>query len=164
MYKLEIINCETEEKKELKFDSFELAKLYRDYHITFGTLSSCAKWVSEKDIKLEQKQFIIDEKYISSDGIMIKYYKITDGYKVRIYNESGVITYKELWDNLRLIRNNKLKDTDWTQLPDNNLTIEEKKEFRKYRDYLRGVTTLYNDSSVHSAKVYSFEDWKKYFK
>jgi hypothetical protein len=54
-----------------------------------------------------------------------------------------------------------LQLTDWTQLSDCELTIEDRKEFRSYRNYLRTLPVLYNDSTIVCAKVYSFEEWKK---
>ncbi len=40
---------------------------------------------------------------------------------------------------LKSIRNQRLANTDWTQIPDNNLTAECKEEFRIYRQALRDI-------------------------
>lgn len=40
---------------------------------------------------------------------------------------------------LKSIRNQRLANTDWTQIPDNNLTVECKEEFRIYRQALRDI-------------------------
>lgn len=42
----------------------------------------------------------------------------------------------------RSIRNQKLRDSDWTQLSDVNLTAECKADFASYRQALRSVDTL----------------------
>jgi hypothetical protein len=40
-------------------------------------------------------------------------------------------------DIIRMIRNEKLSDSDWTQLPDAPLSAEKKQEWLAYRAYLR---------------------------
>lgn len=164
MYKLHIITCGTGEEKIIKFDTFELAVLYRDYHLTFGNWSVGSKWINAKDLKENDKEYIVDEKFIPSESELKKYYKICTSHKIKIINENGNILIKEYWSKFREFRNFKLKETDWTQLPDNNLSVDEKKEYRKYRDYLRKLPTLHNDSTVKTAKVYDYEKWKKGYK
>ena len=47
------------------------------------------------------------------------------------------------WENRnqRELRNGRLTETDWTQLPDCPLTKEKVIEFREYRKYLRDLPT-----------------------
>ena len=68
---------------------------------------------------------------------------------------------EEQWNILRTKRTQFLIMTDWTQLADSPLSTAEKNEYRSYRGYLRVIPQLYDDATVFSAKVYSFEDWKK---
>lgn len=46
--------------------------------------------------------------------------------------------------NLRLMRSELLKDSDWTQMPDSPLTAEKKTEWATYREALRNVTSADN--------------------
>jgi len=48
---------------------------------------------------------------------------------------------------LRIRRNTKLVDSDWTQLPDVPLLEEKKEEWREYRQKLRDITKPENISS-----------------
>jgi len=160
MYKLYVFNSKTNEEKVLKFESMELAILYRDYHLAFGLWSTVSKWISEDDINESQKKFIIDSKYMEVNGVLKKFFKISDGFEISIKKEEKS-TIKEHWNLFRYKRELALKETDWTQLADVNLDTEERKEYRSYRSYLRDLPKLYDDNSVVYAKVYNFEDWKK---
>ena len=44
-----------------------------------------------------------------------------------------------LWDELIEKRNNKLIDSDWTQMPDSPLSGEKKTEWATYRQTLRDI-------------------------
>tara|TARA_Y100000034_G_C6663753_1_gene291109 strand:- start:185 stop:520 length:336 start_codon:yes stop_codon:yes gene_type:complete len=48
------------------------------------------------------------------------------------------------WIEVKLKRNNLLAGSDWTQLPDNNLTARQKSAWRSYRKQLRNVTSVFN--------------------
>ena len=61
------------------------------------------------------------------------------------WNGSNWITDNEQWMNIvRVIRNTKLAQTDWTQLPDNSLTAEQRTETQIYRAELRNVPAVVN--------------------
>jgi hypothetical protein len=59
------------------------------------------------------------------------YFSITDG--DLYYNPE----LEEMTKNVRVIRNNLLEDSDWTQLPDVQLTDDELASWRQYRQELR---------------------------
>ena len=160
MYKLYVLDDKTKEEKVLKFETIELAILYRDYHITFGNWSSVTKWVSEDDIAKDEKAFAIDSKYTNVGDKLKLFYKVTTGLKLKIQKEN-VGSVEEYWMLFRRERGIKLAETDWSQLPDCELNVDERKEYRNYRSYLRTLPSLHNSDSILSAKVYSFEDWKK---
>lgn len=46
---------------------------------------------------------------------------------------------KEFWDDIIDKRNSKLRDSDWTQMPDSPLTAEKKAEWATYRQALRDI-------------------------
>jgi len=52
---------------------------------------------------------------------------------------------RDYWQELREVRNSLLLRTDWTQLPDNNLTNEQKDAWAIYRQALRNITDEIND-------------------
>jgi len=54
---------------------------------------------------------------------------------------------ENLWNQIRRIRTTYLKDTDWTQLPDVNLSTESVQEYVVFRQKLRSITDDYNDPS-----------------
>ena len=94
------------------------------------------------------------------NGFLKKFFKIADGFEITIKKEEKSVL-KEHWNLFRRKRMLALQETDWTQLADVDLDTEERKEYRSYRNYLRDLPKLYDDSSVTYAKVYSFEDWRK---
>lgn len=54
---------------------------------------------------------------------------------LRVRNEEDRV--QKAIERLTRERNDLLKETDWTQLPDVPLTQDDKKKYRKYREYLR---------------------------
>lgn len=160
MYKLSVRDVNTEDEQILEFESAELAILYRDYHLAFGQWNSTVKWVEEKNLTHEQKRFVVDEKTELIDGVVVRFYKLAEGMEIQLEEISGD-SVKECWNILRSARNKRLQLTDWSQLPDNDLSTEEKKQYRNYRSYLRVLPKLYDDATIMQAKVYSFEEWKK---
>jgi hypothetical protein len=160
MYKLTVKDARTEEEQVREFETAELAILYRDYHLVFGQWNSVVKWVEEKDATPEQQRFIIDEKTELVNGNIVRFYKLAEGMEIQL-EEASNDAIKQCWILLRTSRDRMLKLTDWTQLPDTELSTDERKEYRNYRSYLRVLPKLYDDATIIQAKVYSFEDWKK---
>lgn len=60
-------------------------------------------------------------------------------------------------------RDQLLKDTDWTQLPDVPLDASEKKFYRKYREFLRNLPNNLR-SGNSSLRLMCFLDWKNWVK
>ena len=50
------------------------------------------------------------------------------------------MSFEQEWQELIDKRNNKLKDSDWTQLPDSPLSDAKKAEWATYRQALRDLT------------------------
>ena len=48
------------------------------------------------------------------------------------------------WDIIRNQRDRMLSDSDWTQMPDVNLSAEAKSEWITYRQTLRDITTTFS--------------------
>ena len=62
-------------------------------------------------------------------------YKVVEGKhtKGRVEEEVDIVS-------IRQIRNEKLAESDWTQLPDSPLSEEKKLEWKNYRQMLRDIT------------------------
>ena len=58
-------------------------------------------------------------------------------------------------------RNELLKETDWTQLPDVPLTQEDKKLYRKYRQYLRELPQDIKSGKL-KCELKKFKEWKEW--
>lgn len=157
MYKLIVRKDNIEQ--EYEFESAELAQLYRDYHLAFGHWNGISKWIHEKELTEEKKRFVVDERTELENGIIVRFFKLTEGIELKIEQAIGN-SIDECWIIIRNTRNKLLQETDWTQLPDISLGMDEKKEYRNYRAYLRTLPTLHNSDSIVKAKVYSFEEWK----
>jgi len=46
----------------------------------------------------------------------------------------------EAWQDIRIIRNSFLDNSDWTQVSDNSLTNEQRQDWAAYRQNLRNIT------------------------
>jgi hypothetical protein len=82
----------------------------------------------------------ITKDYIETTPILIsnKYYQNWDVVDASEEKKNQRISNK--WEEVRTIRNQSLKDSDWTQLSDSPLTVEKKMEWAAYRQALRDVT------------------------
>lgn len=77
-------------------------------------------------------------------------HKLVDGEFVEIVPTADEIL-QEGWFSVRTIRDGRLKQSDWTQVPDSPLTAEQRSEWQMYRQRLRDLPTDY-------AHVTSLED------
>jgi len=69
-----------------------------------------------------------------------KVFQREDETTVQISDEEMYAAAKKAkWDEIRLIRNNVLSESDWTQLPDITLTDEAKAAWLEYRQALRDL-------------------------
>lgn len=64
-------------------------------------------------------------------------------------------------DRVKRERLQLLIDTDWTQLPDAPVEPSVKKEYRKYRQYLRDAPMLVSSNKVRET-VMDFSEWRKW--
>ena len=63
-------------------------------------------------------------------------------------DEAWELNSTSFWVEVRILRDNLLTASDWTQIADNNLTDTEKAEWVEYRQALRGVPSV-NAEVVH---------------
>jgi len=67
-----------------------------------------------------------------------------------------VPTEDEMKENVKMIRNGYLQQTDFTQLDDAPFTVEEKAEYAQYRKYLRDYT---EEENWWLQNPKTFEEW-----
>lgn len=58
----------------------------------------------------------------------------------KVLREQQVEASRDYWEELRMIRNHLLFNSDWTQIPDSPLTSTKKAEWQVYRQALRDLT------------------------
>lgn len=66
------------------------------------------------------------------------------------------------WYRLRQKRDQLLAETDKTQLADFPLDTKVRALYREYRKYLRDCPTLFNEETIKTAKIKSFEEWQEW--
>jgi len=77
---------------------------------------------------------------ITSLGLFERAAELWDAKKKQIEDEAiQAELNRDYWQELRYIRFFKLTECDWTQLPDNNLTEEQKVIWQGYRQELRDL-------------------------
>ena len=60
--------------------------------------------------------------------------------KADIKAQLPIVEFDMAMENLRAKRNKDLQDSDWTQLPDNTLTSEQRNAWMQFRTELRNIT------------------------
>jgi hypothetical protein len=101
--------------------------------------------ITEQDILnnnfaiLEDNQIHISEHIIGEDG----YKRLPNGNFTRNFIIKTLTQEEKLDKWVRGRRDNELYNCDWTQLPDNDLTDEERVKWLEYRSYLRKMTEIY---------------------
>jgi len=69
----------------------------------------------------------------------------------KIYNEYGRWN-KVSWEGIRMIRNFMLDDSDWTQMPDAQLSDEAKARWSAYRQKLRNIPTDFSGQDADDVR------------
>jgi len=60
--------------------------------------------------------------------------------KADIQAQFPIVEFDMVMEDLRVKRNKDLQDSDWTQLPDNTLTSEQRNAWMLFRTELRNIT------------------------
>lgn len=101
--------------------------------------------ITEQDILqnnfaiMEEAVLDISEHVIGEHG----YRRLPNGNFTKNY-VTKILSQEEKLDKwIRGRRDNELYNCDWTQLPDNDLTDEERTKWTEYRRYLRKMTEIY---------------------
>ena len=138
----------------LQFDnngnSIDHPMLFESAQIVVGLkLDQIPTNITEQDILqnnfalVENTTLHIDEHVIGEQG----YNRLSNGNFTRNYITRTLTQEEKLDKWIRGKRDHGLYNCDWTQLPDNDLTDEEKVKWLAYRKYLRDMTKTYANIS-----------------
>jgi hypothetical protein len=76
--------------------------------------------------------------------------------KADIEAQFPIVEFDMAMEDLRTKRNKDLQDSDWTQLPDNTLTSEQRNAWMQFRTELRNITNGLN--TVEQVKNVDYPD------
>ena len=81
---------------------------------------------------------------------------VVNGVFTKILKPSSLTKEELMLSAIRKQRNERLLSSDWTQVPDNNLTEEKKLEWKNYRQALRDMSNTYafDDSKVFPSEYF----------
>ena len=118
-----------------------------------------AKIINETTKEVQIGVGVNDEYYIEIGMTLMD---VEQAYNSNWYVEGYAPKYEptedELKQRVRLVRNEYLKDTDFTQLNDAPFTTEEKLQYAQYRQYLRDYTEGENWWQQYPL---DFDSWKE---
>jgi hypothetical protein len=80
-----------------------------------------------------------------SDPDFIEYFHSLSEHEQNKFKETA---FKVEWDIIRTKRNQLISNCDWTQLPDNTLSDEQRTAWKQYRQTLRDITNTEDPFSV----------------
>lgn len=81
--------------------------------------------------------------FVIEGNEVVQYEQIRPKTETEIENEITI-----LWQNIRNERNGLLMESDWTQLSDSPLTLEQKTEWSEYRQQLRNITLQTDPNNI----------------
>jgi len=68
-----------------------------------------------------------------------------------VFHPSDEPTDDELRQSMRALRNRRLAASDWTQLPDNGLSVEQREAWATYRQQLRDAPATWTPGPTWDA-------------
>lgn len=94
-------------------------------------------------------------------AVMATEYLLPAEYTITITDsDNGYFDLSKAYQDLRDLRDKYLSETDFTQLPDAPISSELRQKYKTYREYLRGLPAIYNDSNITSFVVMTFEEYQ----
>lgn len=70
----------------------------------------------------------------------------------------------DAWYRLRQVRDKYLAETDKFMISDFPVDTKVRGQYREYRVYLRSLPKMFNEETVKSAKVKTFQEWVEFRK
>lgn len=137
--KLVKVNENNEVKEIIHYDEFKI----KFPKTTFPPIENFdPKPYGYKKVFVSQELPLDDTKNIESSLV---YDEQNDCYNLNFYyvdksQEELEIVYEKKWIYVRMVRNQKLYQSDWTQLPDSPLSPEKVDAWKVYRQILRDIT------------------------
>jgi hypothetical protein len=90
-----------------------------------------------------------ENQYYDGSDIVIEENEVVEYQKVRNKTQQEILEETEnMWTSIRNKRNELLKESDWTQLPDSPLTNQKQTEWQVYRQSLRDITSQPSPFSI----------------
>lgn len=165
MYYIKIKNLKTQEEFTKNFKTLEEAILYKKYNSIFNGWDKKEVWKAEPFVTEEDLNIVVeiaDRELLNSknEKVIQKFYKLQPQFRFMEDNFT-LDDVESYWSNYRRIRNELLMSTDWTQIADSSLDKDQRFEYRKYREYLRGCPKLHNDLTIKNSVPKTFEEWKQ---
>lgn len=146
------------EEAEQRVKILKLTQVWEGIQHKKGSLVICyPEWECNGfDVELFFKEMILNEtdyvKLLERLDNLLKANK-------SIINGIEAETAKRNWEDFISLRNNQLTVTDWTMLPDVEITKDRKDQYRKYRKFLRKLPRLYKLKVVDTLTVLTFEEF-----
>jgi len=141
----------------------------RKFSAEFETYSEAEKWVENHKHKGSSEKIMFSPTKIEGSkvigeretpmGITYKL-KFPAEYKVE-YFDYDINDVEKHWKDFKEKQKQLLKDTDFSQLPDVNISTEERRIYRKYREYVRNKSNDYKDNNIHNWKILTYKEFKQ---
>lgn len=145
-------------------------KLNREFMAEFDTKEQCDIWVKNHKLKGKDRLIVRSDKKLNGFKILLedidvngKVEYVLEGpceYEVQ-YIQNNPITVEEYKKELRKAINQMLKDTDWSQLADAEISTEDRMFYREYRKYVRRKEREYDDNTIKNWKILSYKEFVK---
>ena len=143
-------------------------KYNKKFMAEFDTKAECDNWV--KNHKLKGKDKVVKKSNVIEKGYNIILEEVKDNGEVEYilegpaeysvdYLEENPVTVKEYRAALDAKMKEILLDTDWSQLSDAPLKTEERRIYKKYREYVRNKRKEYNDNNIKNWKILTYKEY-----
>lgn len=143
-------------------------KYNKKFMAEFDTKAECDNWV--KNHKLKGKDKVVKKSNVIEKGYNIILEEVKDNGEVEYilegpaeysvyYLEENPVTVKEYRAALDAKIKEILLDTDWSQLSDAPLKTEERRIYKKYREYVRNKKKEYSDDNIKNWKILTYKEY-----
>lgn len=138
-------------------------KIKSDYLVSFTNLNEDPEFTYKQVVNERVKEYPSVSEFVEAffDGGLDEYLDKRIAVKNKYPFSSTTKTLKVdiAWKSLRDKRDKFLTKTDFTQVADSPLSSEMRSKYIAYRQYLRDLPSMHNDSSVWDAVIPTFEEW-----
>lgn len=134
----------------------------------FDTKRECDEWVSSHKLKGKDRVIIRSDKKLNGFEVLledrdsngnIEY--VLEGaseYKVDYLSHDPFEAVNH-WNDFRNRKLELLRETDWSQISDAEISTEERRIYKEYRKYIRRKDKEYNDETIENWKILSYKEY-----